>query len=158
MWILSLIPTPNITHTDVWLVLVLTAFVIISIKACRGFKMPDPGLVQNYATVCNTKGGIILLLLLLWLGTLGLITVFCIWVVARGFDPQNSVIVTLLGTLIGTAFGTVNGALFKTMTGEDPKLDLHKPGSGPVPAPSPEPGPGPGPGPGPEDKGEAQKN
>lgn len=111
---------PNITHTDAWLIVLLACFSIVAIKACRGFKMPDPSMVQSYATVTNTPGGIILILLFLWLFTLSLTVAFCVWVIVKGVDPQHAVVITLIGTLTGTAFGNVNGAFFKTMTGQDP--------------------------------------
>jgi len=117
---------PNITRLDVWLVIVLTALVYLAIKACRA-KFPDPAILQGYATICNTKGGIILILLCLWLLTLGVTTTFCMWVIVKGIDPQNAVVIFMLGVLSGTAFGNVNGAFFKTMTGEDPKIPVPPP-------------------------------
>lgn len=110
-----------ITRLGIWLVAI---FICVAwgyaLKVCK-MRFPDPALIQSYATIANTKGGIILMLLALWVFTLLVISSFCIWIIIRGEDPQNAVVVTLLGTLIGTAFGTVNGAFFKTMTGEDPK-------------------------------------
>lgn len=125
---------PTITRTDVWLCIGLTALVFLAIKACR-VKFPEPGVIQGYATISNTKGGIILILLFLWLFTLVLTVTFCVWVIVRGVDPQHAVVITLLGVLQGTAFGNVNGAFFKTMTGEDPKLP--PPPSPPVQPPTP---------------------
>lgn len=110
-----------VTHTDVWLAVLLALFVTFAIKACR-VKTPDPLIVQAFATISNTKGGIILILLSLWLFTLGITGAFSVWIIVRGVDPQHPVAITFLAMLTGTAFGNVNGALFKTMTGEEPKL------------------------------------
>lgn len=114
------LPTPNVTRTDVWIAIILAAMVTLAIKACR-FQMPDPTVVQNYATIANTAGGIILILLILWIGTLLLTVAFCVWVIIKGVDPQHAVVISLLGVLAGQAFGNVNGAFFKTMTGQEPK-------------------------------------
>lgn len=111
---------PSITHTEVWAAIILVAVIVLAIKACR-VKWPEPGVIQSYATIANTKGGIILILLTLWVMTLFVTIGFCVWVIVRGVDPQHGVVITLLGVLSGTAFGNINGAFFKTMTGEDPK-------------------------------------
>ena len=120
---ISLLAMPTITRTDVWLAVGLALVAFLAIKACR-VQFPDATTVQGYATISNTKGGIILILLFLWLFTLILTVGFCIWVIVKGIDPQHAVVITLIGTLTGTAFGNVNGAFFKTMTGEDPKVPL----------------------------------
>ncbi len=114
-------PSVTITHTEVWAIIVLTAFVVLAIKACRGFKLPDPGSVQGYATLANSKGGLVLLMTFMWFFTLVSTAAFTVWILIRGVDPQNAQVITLTGMFISQAFGTVNGALFKTMTGEDPK-------------------------------------
>jgi hypothetical protein len=111
---------PAITRTDIYLAIGLCAVLWLLIKACR-LHLPDPAILQAYATIANTKGGIILSLLMLWVGTLLLTLGFGIWVISKGVDPQHAVVVTLLGMLYSGAFGGVTGALFKTMTGEDPK-------------------------------------
>lgn len=109
-----------ITHADAWGLVALAVFATIAIRASR-FRLPDPTLLQNYATLTNTKGGIIILLIIMWWGTLLLTIAICLWVIVRGVDPQNGVLVVLLSMLTSGAWGNVNGALFKTMTGEDPK-------------------------------------
>lgn len=111
---------PEITRTDVWVAIVLALVVTLAIKACR-VRTPDPATIQSFATISNTKGGIILILLGLWLFTLVITAIFSVWIIVRGVDPQHPVAITFLAMLTGTAFGNVNGALFKTMTGEDPK-------------------------------------
>lgn len=111
---------PAITHAEVWVFIALCLLAWIAIRACR-VKFPDPHVLQSYATVTNTKGGIILILLSLWIGTLLLTLGFGTWIIIRGVDPQHATVITILAMLTGTAFGNVNGALFKTMTGEDPK-------------------------------------
>lgn len=110
----------SITKFDVWGLLLLVLLLIGALKACR-VKLPDPSLVQAYATICNTKGGIIMILFFLWIFTLVVTVTFCVWVIRAGVSPEHAVVISLLGVLSGTAFGNVNGAFFKTMTGEDPK-------------------------------------
>lgn len=117
---LALLAFPTITRTDVWIAVLLSLLVTLAIKACR-VQTPDPAKVQAFATISNTKGGIILILLGLWLFTLVITAIFSVWIIVRGVDPQHPVAITFLAMLTGTAFGNVNGALFKTMTGEDPK-------------------------------------
>lgn len=124
---------PVVTRTD-FLVFVFLVYVAFLIYQVRNMKLPDPAILQNYSTISNTKGGIILILLFLWLFTLILMTAFCVWVIVKGINPQNAVVVMLLGVLSGNAFGNVNGAFFKTMTGEDPKMLLVPPNP-PAPVP-----------------------
>lgn len=109
-----------VTHGDIWGAIVLTAIVILLIKACR-VKWPDPAIMQSYATIANTPGGIILLLYFLWVFTLITTVAFCIWVLEKGIDSTNGTVVLITGMLSSGAFGAVTGALFSTMTGQDPK-------------------------------------
>jgi hypothetical protein len=116
MWIM-----PTITRLDIWIAIALTLLVVLMIKACR-FTWPDPSVVQSYATVANTPGGLILILLVLWIGTLAITVAFCVWVLVRGIDPQNGTVVLITGMLSSGAFSAVSGALFTRMTGQEPKL------------------------------------
>lgn len=110
---------PVITRFDVWAVIVLAALVTGAIKACR-VKVPDPAVIQSYATIANTQGGMILILLMLFMSTFGITTVFCIWTLVRGIDPQNGIVILLTGLFSG-AIGAVSGALFTAMKGQEPK-------------------------------------
>jgi hypothetical protein len=85
------------------------------------WSLPSVQDIQELATMCNTKGGIVLLLVTMWAFTLTIILIFSIWVIIKGIDPQNAIVVLVLGMMTSGAFGTINGALFRTMTGEDPK-------------------------------------
>ena len=76
--------------------------------------------LQELATVFNTKGGIVFVLLFMWLFTLCGTVSFGIWIIAKGIDPQHTIVVTILGMLVSQAFGNVNGALFTAFKGEDP--------------------------------------
>jgi hypothetical protein len=76
--------------------------------------------LQELATVFNTKGGIVFVLLIMWLFTLCGTVSFGIWIIAKGIDPQHTIVVTILGMLVSQAFGNVNGALFTAFKGEDP--------------------------------------
>jgi hypothetical protein len=111
---------PMITRFDFWFTVGLALFVWFALKACN-FHIPGPEVVQGYATLANTKGGLVLLMTAMWFFTLIGTASIAIWVLVKGLDPQNGVLITLFGMFISQAFGTVNGALFKTMTGEDPK-------------------------------------
>jgi len=110
---------PTITHADVWVAIVLALVVVLAIKACR-VKLPDPSVVQNYATIANTQGGMVLILLSLFVGAFLLTTGFCVWALVRGIDPQNGIVILLTGLFSG-AIGAVSGALFTAMKGQEPK-------------------------------------
>lgn len=110
---------PDITRTDVWAVAIVALLVTFLVKS-RGH-WPDVTKVQALATVSNTKGGMVVILLGMWLFTLMITVLFCVWIIVKGVDPQHPVVTTLLGMLVAQAFGTVNGALFTAFKGEDPK-------------------------------------
>lgn len=84
-------------------------------------KTPTIESLNELAALSNTKGGIIILLLIMWFFTLTLTTSIALWAIVKGVDPQNGILILLFGMLSSGAWGNVNGALFKTMTGEDPK-------------------------------------
>ena len=109
---------------------ILVMLVIITVMAAYRGKFPSVETLQELATVFNTKGGIVLVLLLMWWITLSGTVAFGIWVIAKGVDPQHTVVVTLLGMLVSQAFGNVNGALFTAFKGDDPKppsgTEMHK--------------------------------
>lgn len=94
--------------------------VITTVAAFRG-KLPSVQTLQNLATLFNTKGGVVVLLVMMWWFTLMGTVSFGIWVIAKGIDPQHTVVVTILGMLISQAFGNVNGSLFTMFKGDDPK-------------------------------------
>jgi hypothetical protein len=115
----------SLDKLDIYVALIAALFaasVLLLLKFVKSPDLPSVQSLQNLATVFNTRGGIVVLLTFMWYSTLAITVGFCIWVVARGIDPQNAVVVTLLGVLVGQAFGNVNGALFKTMTGDEPKV------------------------------------
>jgi hypothetical protein len=109
---------------DVYIIVATALFVLFAVAtisaAFRG-KLPSVQTLQNLATLFNTKGGIIILLVMMWWCTLAGTVSFCVWVVAKGIDPQHPVVVMVLGMLISQAFGNVNGSLFTMFKGEDPK-------------------------------------
>jgi hypothetical protein len=113
-------PILNITHTDVWLVVVLAGFATIMLRMCR-MTWPDPSAVQNYAQMANSPGGIILILLGLFVTVFAIVTVFVIWCLVRGIDPQNGLVILLTGLFSG-AIGAVSGALFTAMKGVEPHI------------------------------------
>jgi hypothetical protein len=84
-------------------------------------RFPTVQTLTEISSLFNTKGGIIMVLWLAWWLTLFTTLSFGIWVIVKGVDPQHGVVITLLAMLSSQAFGNVNGALFKTMTGEDVK-------------------------------------
>lgn len=110
----------GITKIDVWVVIALVLLVWFALKACK-FKVPDPTLLGAYANLTNSKGGIIILLTFMWFITLGLTISICLWAIIHGIDPQNGILILLLGVLTSGAWGNVNGAWLRTLTGEDPK-------------------------------------
>jgi hypothetical protein len=100
---------------------IATAFIVSALISVYRGKFPSIQTLQDIATMFNTKGGIVLLLVTMWFITLSTTVIFGVWVIVKGVDPQNAVTITIFGMLISQAFGNVNGALFKTMTGDDPK-------------------------------------
>ena len=84
-------------------------------------RYPSVETLEALASIFNTKGGIIMFLWLAWWLTLLITICFGTWVIVKGVDPQHGVVITILGMLVAQAFGNVNGALFKTMTGEEPR-------------------------------------
>lgn len=123
------LPTPNITRFDVWAVIILSLLAVLAIKACR-FAWPDPTVLASYASIANTQGGMIMILLILFISVFAITTVFCIWCLVRGIDPQNGIVILLTGLFSG-AIGAVSGALFTAMKGEAKIVP------GPAPAPVP---------------------
>jgi hypothetical protein len=102
-------------------VVLIVAFVAWVITMTNRGLFPSVSTLQDLATVFSTKGGIILVLLIMWWLTLSGTVAFGVWVIAKGIDPQHAVVVTLLGMLVSQAFGNVNGSLFTMFKGEDPR-------------------------------------
>lgn len=107
--------------------------IAFTIYLIRTRQFPSIANLQDLATLFNTKGGLIILLTIMWLFTLVGTVIFAVWILVRGIDPSNSVVVAMLALLTGTAFGNVNGAWLKTMTGEEPSRNGN--GKPSVPAP-----------------------
>jgi hypothetical protein len=109
--------------TYVAAVAVLCAFVLLlSLLASKvGWRVPTVQDLQSAATMANTKGGVLLILLAMWIVTLGATLAFGIWIIHGHLDPQNAIVVTLMAMLVSQAFGNVNGAFFTAIKGEDPK-------------------------------------
>lgn len=99
---------------------IVAMIVTATITAAFKDKLPSVTTLQEVATIFNTKGGIILVLLMMWGVTLSGTVAFGIWVIAKGIDPQHAVVLTILGMLVSQAFGNVNGSLFTMLKGEDP--------------------------------------
>lgn len=110
----------GVTKADIYMMIALVIFVFAVQVWLRHIPVPSLDGFLQIVSMLNSKGGIIMTLLMLWLFTLSAMIVFSVWIIVKGIDPQNAVVVTLLGVLVGQAFGNVNGALFKTMTGEEP--------------------------------------
>ena|SRR5277367_6593194 len=100
----------------------LSTYVLVITMAWRG-NFPSVDQLLELSTLFNAKGGIIMALWVAWIFTLMLTVGFGMWVIVRGVDPQHTVVTVIFGMLISQAFGGVNGVLFKTMTGEDPKIN-----------------------------------
>lgn len=115
---IALFVPPNISHAEGWAFVLLCIAALVAIKACR-VKMPDPDAVQRYATIANTPGGLIMILLLLFAGLMGAVMLFVVWAIVRNVDPQNGLVILLTGLLSG-AIGAVSGALFTAMKGQEP--------------------------------------
>ena len=110
-------------RTDLYVIVSAVIFtsLVWTIVALLKRNTPTMESLNELATLTNTKGGIIILLLIMWFFTLTSTIAICLWAVVKGIDPQNGIIVLLLSNLFSGAWGNTNGALFKTMTGEDPK-------------------------------------
>ena len=124
-----------ITKTDVYIasgVILIAFFLALVVHLFRNGVLPSMNTLADLCAMVNTKGGIIVLLTMMWFITLGGTAAICLWAIVHGVDPQNGILVVLLSVLTSGAWGNVNGALFKTMTGDEPK----KNGNG-APAPAP---------------------
>jgi len=129
----------TITKVDVYVILAVfycSISVTVWVLIARD-KIPSVDTLAELAALFNTKGGIIMFLWMAWLGTLTSTLGFGVWVIVKGVNPQHMVVTVLLGMLISQAFGNVNGALFKTMTGEEPSRNGNGNGKTPVPQPAP---------------------
>jgi hypothetical protein len=104
-------------------VVVLGMFWIFALKllTSKTINLPTVQDIQELATVFSTKGGFILALLVMWFWLIIVAVSFGIWVISKGIDPQNAIVVTILAMLVSTAFGGVCGALFTAFKGDDPK-------------------------------------
>jgi hypothetical protein len=111
---------PIITRTDIWLIIGLVLVIWILLKACRGVRIPDPSILQGYATIANTQGGMILILLCLFGFVFVITLVFVWWCLLRGIDPQNGLVIMITGLTAGSV-GAFSGALLGAMKGQDPK-------------------------------------
>jgi hypothetical protein len=114
---------------SIWLALLLTALLmaalaLILVSTVRQCRWPSVDSLLKLAPIFNMRGGIIMLLTIMWFTSLFLTMAFVIWVLHVGIDPQNAAVVVALAMLTSGAFGGVNGALFKTMTGEEPKTPV----------------------------------
>ncbi len=108
---------------DVYLIagtFILTISMIV-FMAMLWRRAPSVESLEALASIFNTKGGIIMFLWLAWWVTMFLVIGFGSWVIIKGVDPQHAVVITIMGMLVSNAFGNVSGALFKTMTGEEPR-------------------------------------
>lgn len=113
-------------NLNIWLeglvsVLLLVALGLITVTVINRVHWPSAATIIQLAPVLNTKGGLILLLVMMWTFSLLLTVVFVFWVIVHKIDPQNSAVVLLLGMLTSGAFGGVSSVLWRTMTGEDTK-------------------------------------
>lgn len=113
-----------LTKADVEVMLAiiyLSGFIVTLVMVWKK-SYPSVEQLLQLSTLFNTKGGIIMSLWIAWVMTLLLTVGFGAWVIVRGVDPQHTVVTVIFGMLISQAFGGVCGVLFKTMTGEDPKI------------------------------------
>jgi len=134
--------TAGISRGDVYGLVILawiSTFGLTMFLAARK-QLPTLAAIQDFSSIFNTKGGIIMLLTSLWILTLTLQVGLGVWVIIRGVDPQHTVVTVLFAMLSGQAFGNVNGALFKRMTGEEPSRSSST-YTGPAPPPVPQPAP-----------------
>ena len=117
--------------TDIYIVAVTILFCVMlgSIFYLLKHTALSLDTLQGLAAIANSKGGLVVLMAFMWFFTLIGTTMFCIWVLTKGIDPQNAVLLNLLGMLVSGAFGTVNGALFRSMSGEEPKQNGNKTGN-----------------------------
>ena len=109
-------------QTNIWLMVLFVMFSLtfVAIAAIRRCGFPSVDTLIKLAPLFNSKGGLILLLTVMWFFSMIVTISVVIWVVAGKVDPQNTVVVMLLGMLTSGAFGGVSSVLFRTMTGEDP--------------------------------------
>jgi hypothetical protein len=114
-----------LTKVDVYVVAIVMLMSIAGAITVIVKIRPSVQALVEIAALFNSKGGLIMLMSSLWVFTLLITIAFAVWIIAKGVDPSHAVVVALLAMLTGNAFGNVNGALLKTMTGEDPKPPIQ---------------------------------
>lgn len=133
----SLFTSVTLDKADIYIAtgaFLLGVIILLALLILRKGVSPSMDTLSDLCAIVNTKGGIIILLTLMWIGTLSGTVAICLWAIIHGVDPANATLVVLLSVLTSGAWGNVNGALFKTMTGDEPK----KTGNGAsVPTPTP---------------------
>ena len=112
---------PNITKTDVWVFLLLVGIYILILRIKI---VPSASAVQDFVTVLNTKGGIILTLSFLSLVFFS-VTIFMFYTIIQDLKAgtlkvDNGIALMGLQFCMNSAFSLCLGALLKTMTGEIP--------------------------------------
>lgn len=104
---------------------VLIGAVIVYLVLAYRRLLPSVDSLQSLATVANTKGGNILVLLFLTLvfffTGIGLIYWSLNRMVEGKLSADNAVLMMGLSFVLGTAFGGSFSSMLKVMSGEDPK-------------------------------------
>lgn len=103
------------------------AFTLLFVFLLWHKKLPTVESIQGLATVSATKGGNIIILMVMafsfFFAGMRLIY-YCLGLSVDGkITVDNAVMMLAISFVTGTAFGNVMGALLKTMTGENVKSD-----------------------------------
>jgi hypothetical protein len=110
----------DITKYDVYALILLAFFALIVHQILKRVVFPSFETFSGTVALLNSKGGIIFVLLILWIISFGVSIAFGWWIIVKGISPQNALVMVLISWLTGQAWGNANGALLKTMTGEEP--------------------------------------
>lgn len=102
------------------------AFVSLFVVLLWHGKLPSVESIQGLATISATKGGNIIILMVMafsfFFAGMRLIY-YCLGLSVDGkITVDNAVMMLAISFVTGTAFGNVMGALLKTMTGENVKM------------------------------------
>jgi len=118
----ALLSFESITKLDVYVFLIISFFVFVTLIAIKRSVVPSLQSLMSFIALLNSKGGLIFVLLILWIVSFAASITLGLWALIKGVSPQNAILMMLLSWVTGQAWGNINGALLKTMTGEQPPI------------------------------------
>lgn len=111
-----------VTKVDVYVIAIAGLLTLATISILRQVVIPSFSTLSSFMALLNSKGGLIFVLLILWIISFTASIALGLWALVKGVSPENAILMMLLSWVTGQAWGNINGALLKTMTGEQPPL------------------------------------